>query len=370
MRHFMALLVALLIASIIIPSELTRAADSCYPGSALPSPCLSGTFQQFWEQNGGLPVFGFPLTLAALATNPDTDQIYQTQWFERNRFELHPDIVVANRVAPGILLGRLGVERLQQLGRDWHSEPHAGGPQANCLWFPQTSHNVCDQGFPYNGQGFKSYWQTHGLQRPGLDAYARSLALFGLPLTEPAMETNSSGETVWTQWFERARFEWHPDKPDPFKVLLGRLGAELRSGSIALAPAPTITQPLPSSTPVAAPPQPTPGVGTAVSTAGCSQNAPAVKDGAQAWVTLPQPAQNMMEIVCGRLTTNKTPLTGVTTTFGVHYPALDAFTDAVTDSNGEAAVSFPTGPVTSSTVITVDVEFATGQHAQTSFTPQ
>ena len=29
-----------------------------------------------------------------------------------------------------------------------------------------------------------------------------------------------------TQWFERARFEWHPDKPREFKVLLGLLGNE------------------------------------------------------------------------------------------------------------------------------------------------
>ncbi len=41
------------------------------------------------------------------------------------------------------------------------------------------------------------------------------------------MERNSSGDTVLTQWFERARFEYHPDKPEPYKVLLGRLSADL-----------------------------------------------------------------------------------------------------------------------------------------------
>ncbi|GIV97011.1 MAG: hypothetical protein KatS3mg057_1668 [Herpetosiphonaceae bacterium] len=29
-----------------------------------------------------------------------------------------------------------------------------------------------------------------------------------------------------TQWFERARFEYHPSNPDPYKVLLGLLGTE------------------------------------------------------------------------------------------------------------------------------------------------
>jgi TolB protein len=33
---------------------------------------------------------------------------------------------------------------------------------------------------------------------------------------------------VLTQWFERARFEWHPNNPAEFKVLLGRLGDEVR----------------------------------------------------------------------------------------------------------------------------------------------
>src|SRR3712207_7108490 len=73
--------------------------------------------------------------------------------------------------------------------------------------------------FPYttlfrSSTGFRAYWETHGLKVAGLDRYQRSLALFGLPLTEPKMERNSSGDTVLTQWFERARFEWHPNNPD------------------------------------------------------------------------------------------------------------------------------------------------------------
>ena len=81
-----------------------------------------------------------------------------------------------------------------------------------------------------------TYWQTHGLNDPALDPYGDSLALFGLPLTRPQMVTNSSGDTVLTQWFERARFEWHPNKPDQFKVLLGLLGNELRAPSGAPVP--------------------------------------------------------------------------------------------------------------------------------------
>jgi uncharacterized protein YkwD len=40
------------------------------------------------------------------------------------------------------------------------------------------------------------------------------------------METNQAGDRVLTQWFERARFEWHPDRPAEYRVLLGLLGRE------------------------------------------------------------------------------------------------------------------------------------------------
>ena len=52
------------------------------------------------EQNGGLQVFGFPITVEA----PDSPEgTFTVQYFERNRFELHPE-----KQAPyNVLLGRL-----------------------------------------------------------------------------------------------------------------------------------------------------------------------------------------------------------------------------------------------------------------------
>jgi hypothetical protein len=41
------------------------------------------------------------------------------------------------------------------------------------------------------------------------------------------MERGSDGRIYLTQWFERARFEYHSGNPAPYQVLLGRLGAEL-----------------------------------------------------------------------------------------------------------------------------------------------
>jgi hypothetical protein len=185
--------------------------------------CISGRFRQYWEANGGLAVFGFPLGPAQNERNRDTGQTYLTQWFERNRFELHPE----NKAPYDVLLGRLGDDVLRTLARDWKSEPKVA-PKNGCLFFAETGHNVCDD---RAGVGFRSYWQSHGLEFDGKAgrSYAESLALFGLPLTEPKLETNSTGDTVITQWFERARFERHPQETDPaYFVLLGLLGNELR----------------------------------------------------------------------------------------------------------------------------------------------
>jgi len=223
MRHLphTLLLLALLLSFALLPgSGLARAAEErCFPET---SQCIAGRFREYWEQNGGLSVFGFPITPARAEVNRDTGQSYLTQWFERNRFELHPE----NGAPYDVLLGRLSDERLRLMGVDWQAQPREGGPKAGCLWFEQTGRNVCDQA---NGLGFKSYWRTHGLKDSLLDARGRSLALFGLPLTEATMQVSPwDGRVFLIQWFERARFEWHPDEPDTYKVLLGLLGNEVR----------------------------------------------------------------------------------------------------------------------------------------------
>src|SRR5688572_28878018 len=75
--------------------------------------CIQGRFLEYWQQNGGLPVFGYPITAA---TNEQTAEgTFLTQYFERNRFEHHPE----NSRPYDVLLGRLGDRRLTQLGRNW-----------------------------------------------------------------------------------------------------------------------------------------------------------------------------------------------------------------------------------------------------------
>jgi hypothetical protein len=214
------MLLVLLIGLVAIPAHAQD--ERCFSET---QHCIAGRFLRYWEQNGGLAVFGYPITPARDEINGDTGQPYLTQWFERNRFELHPD-----QAAPyDVQLGRLGDDRLRQRQIDWRSLPREAGPRPGCLWFEQTGHNVCDQDEAASRTaGFKTYWQTHGLQDPALDGYARSLALFGLPLSEARVETNTSGDSVLTQWFERARLEWHPANAPEYRVLLGLLGNQVQ----------------------------------------------------------------------------------------------------------------------------------------------
>jgi predicted secreted protein len=182
--------------------------------------CVGGRFLAYWRQNGGLSVFGFPLT------GELNEGGRPVQYFERQRFELH-----AENAAPyDVQLGRLGDELLKRQGIDWFTLQKASSAPAGCRLFAETGHTVCDQP---GGPSFLRYWSANGLvldarsgaARPSR-SYAESLALFGLPLTEPISATLEN-KMVLVQWFERARFEWHPDNPAEYRVLLGRLGAEL-----------------------------------------------------------------------------------------------------------------------------------------------
>jgi hypothetical protein len=192
LRNIFLTVLVLFLAGTSAPPIHAQTAERCFAETGF---CLSGRFREYWEQNGGLPIFGYPITAAQDEPNRDTGATHLTQYFERARFELHPDLARPYDV----LLGRLGDDQLRLQGIDWQAEPE-DEPRDDCLWFPETRHSVCDQA---SGLGFKSYWQSHGLvfdDDVGF-SFAESLALFGLPLTGARVETNSSGDTVLTQWF-------------------------------------------------------------------------------------------------------------------------------------------------------------------------
>src|SRR5206468_1525531 len=56
--------------------------------------------------------------------------------------------------------------------------------------------------------GFRDYWQRYG-----------GLTQFGYPITEEFREVSpTDGKAYTVQYFERARFEWHPEKRPPYDV--------------------------------------------------------------------------------------------------------------------------------------------------------
>lgn len=204
MRRWLLVLVAVLVVPF-VNLQATRAASSCFSETGQ---CISGRFGDFWQQNGGLAVFGYPLS-GEIQENGHT-----VQYFERQRFELHQE----NTAPYDVLLGRLGAEDTMKRGlvatAPFQPLPASTPSDDNCLFFAMTGHRLC--------LGFKSYWQAHGLELgdPGV-TFRESLALFGYPISEEFTDP-MTGFT--TQYFERARFEYHPNNPEPYKVLLGLLG--------------------------------------------------------------------------------------------------------------------------------------------------
>lgn len=157
---------------------------------------LSGEFLKYWKSRGGLSIFGYPLTEAF------TENGYTVQYFERNRFELHPE----NQPPYNVLLGRLGADTVS--GRVF-APVQAFASTRDRSFFPETRHSL--------GNAFLAYWNRYG-----------GLAQFGYPISEEQREVSpTDGKEYTVQYFERARFEYHPEnKGTPGEVLLGLLGAD------------------------------------------------------------------------------------------------------------------------------------------------
>lgn len=179
---------------------------------------LSLGFLDFWLNNGGLPVFGYPIT-EELQQNGVT-----VQYFQRAVFEYHPNAPAGQRVQ----LRRLGADIMQQAETQWTAShdrystvaaqiglppsdsPNPFAPAAptendsSNTYFQVTQHSVSN--------GFRDFWGMHG-----------GLTTFGYPISQELFDENT-GLTV--QYFERAVFEWHPDAPNGNTVQLRLLGTD------------------------------------------------------------------------------------------------------------------------------------------------
>ncbi|KAB8139821.1 cellulase family glycosylhydrolase [Chloroflexia bacterium SDU3-3] len=210
MRRFVIFL--LLFAALMPQAQAAQAAPRCFNVPGIAS-CIDGRLRSFWEEQGGLAIFGYPL-----AAQEQSADGRASQRFERARLELHPE----NPAPYDVQIGRLGVEALAAQGRDWASMPKSSPDTPN--YFAETGQAIAPE--------FWAYWAGHGLEFDGLGgtSMAESVALFGLPITPAQMETSpTDGGTYLTQWYERARFEYHPEHAGSDQLVqLGMLERELR----------------------------------------------------------------------------------------------------------------------------------------------
>jgi L,D-transpeptidase catalytic domain len=131
-------------------------------------------FLSYWRRNGGKIVFGYPITGELI----ERGQV--VQYFERARFEYHPE--------------HFGTEQqvmVSLLGRDLFADRAfpKGAPESGERYFVETGHTLSGR--------FRRFWEKRG-----------GLPVFGFPISEPFEEISpTDGQLRVTQYFERARFE-------------------------------------------------------------------------------------------------------------------------------------------------------------------
>jgi len=178
----------------LMPAGTASAQSSrCFPET---NQCIAGPIRAYWERNGGLPIFGFPITEQRQETVEG--RTLQVQWFERDRIEIQAD--------GSVTTGRLGADRLNQMGTPFQMGNKLTA-DPGCLAFRETGHQICGQ--------FRAFWERNG-----------GINRLGLPLTGE-FQTQIEGRNLTVQYFERRRFELHNGN----QVLLGLLGREVLSGN-------------------------------------------------------------------------------------------------------------------------------------------
>ena len=164
---------------------------------------LGGAFRRFWELNGAVSRLGYPISEEVSEANPLDGQVRTVQYFERAVLELHPEFAGTKDEVMLAAVGRWVTKdrRFQQI------TPFES--TAERAYFPQTGHSI--------KEAFLRYWQQQG-----------GLAAFGYPISEELPEISPADGKVYTvQYFERARFEWHPaDAGTADEVQLGLIGKQ------------------------------------------------------------------------------------------------------------------------------------------------
>lgn len=203
------------------PATTPTATSSCTSFSQT-GKNVCGAFLDFFNKNGGLDLFGYPITNQYSSGSDAT-----VQYFQRARMEYRP----TNADPYKLQLGLIGQDLRGGIDPKLSTAAIPSGTQYQ--YFPQTGHVISN--------AFKDYYNAHG-----------GLNIFGYPITEQFTENG-----VLVQYFQRARMEYYPNNPTRYRVLLGLLGQAHYDRFVANtntpAPAPTNTpSPTPTGTPAPA----------------------------------------------------------------------------------------------------------------------
>lgn len=147
---------------------------------------VQGDFLKFYNAaTDPTTLYGYPIT-----EEFDEKDGKHVQYFQRARFELHPEMPDGQRVT------------LTNIGR----ELYAPGTQLNvyspfaCRLYTETNYAVCF--------AFLEFFDKNG-----------GLAQFGYPISPFEYH-----DGVIVQYFEKARMEWQPSKPESQRVIITDLG--------------------------------------------------------------------------------------------------------------------------------------------------
>ncbi len=246
MKRWLVGVVVLALAVMVVPIALVSAEPPATVYFSQTGHSVGAPFLSYWRAHGGLPVYGYPITEAFDEKSDLDGKTYKVQYFERARLESHPE----NKAPWDIILGQLGRKNAEKLGNNPALQPITEDKTPpGATYFPETKHSV--------GGEFLTYYTNHG----GLDQ-------FGYPLTQEFTEKSPiDGKSYTVQYFERNRFEFHPENQAPYNVLLGLLGsqaAQEKKLNTAAVPRPQnvpeydeqlFATPTPTATPI--PPKPT-----------------------------------------------------------------------------------------------------------------
>jgi peptide/nickel transport system substrate-binding protein len=184
---------------------------------------VAGRFLEVWSAQGNdqadTYLNGLPITTRRSEISTENGTAYDTQWFERAKYEAHPE----NKAPYDVLLGRLGAFAAEGRGsidgttgkvRNPADQPFVGidkpadADGKTKAWFQETKHSISGK--------LLTYFNQYG-----------GIAQWGFPLSEAFNEPSTDGKTYLTQYFERVRAEVHPEKADPYGVELTLLGVTL-----------------------------------------------------------------------------------------------------------------------------------------------